>query len=131
MQVHGPSETPDGISVRLNPGSGCPFAVLGFGSTEIYLQTVADCDELMKAAAMAKSLLPREADGFGWQQARTCEAARIGYGSCAREHIHPGWHRASSGVEWPQRTVDRDLDAILGGPAYRTPAIELPDGTGA
>lgn len=57
MQIHGPSETPKGISVRLNPGSGQPFAILDFGSTEIYLQSVADADELIRAAVDAKRLL--------------------------------------------------------------------------
>ena len=77
----------------------------------------------MKAAAIAKSLLPRlsresaPAAGGDHVMARICEAERIGYGVCALSRAHPGWHRTSSGVEWPQRTVDRDLDAILNGPA--------------
>lgn len=59
---------------------------------------------------------------------RTCPANRIGYGNCARERVHPGWHRNVHGEEWPKHTEDRDLDAALNGPGYRLPAIELPGG---
>ena len=66
--------------------------------------------------------------GGDWQgdQPRTCGHTRRAYGACVREPVHPGWHRNVTGEEWPQYTEDRDLDAILNGPSYRTPAIELP-----
>ena len=57
MQIHGPSVTPEGISVRLNPGSGEPFAVIDFGPMYIYVQSIADADELITAAVEAKRLL--------------------------------------------------------------------------
>ena len=59
---------------------------------------------------------------------RTCEASRIGYGPCVLTYAHPGWHSNDGGAEWPQYTLDRDLDAILNGPTYRLPAAELPGG---
>jgi hypothetical protein len=57
MQVHGPSQEVDEIRVRLNPGSGHPFAVVEIGGVTLYLQTIADADELIKAAVEAKRLL--------------------------------------------------------------------------
>ena len=61
MQVHGPSQGVDEIHVRLNPGSRGAFAVVEIGSVTIYLETIADADELIKAAATAKDLLIRAA----------------------------------------------------------------------
>ena len=63
-----------------------------------------------------------------WQgdQPGACGHTRRAYGACVRQPAHPGWHRNVTGEEWPQYTEDRDLDAILNGPSYRTPAIELP-----
>lgn len=57
MQIHGPSETVDEIRVHLNPGNKRPFAVVGFGSAELYLQSPADADELIRAGIRAKSML--------------------------------------------------------------------------
>ena len=60
-----------------------------------------------------------------------CEVARIGYGDCVRERMHPGWHRNIHGEEWPKYAEDPGLDAILNGPGYHLPAIELPSRTDA
>ena len=57
MQIHGPSEQPASIGVRLNPGANGPFAVVDFGSTRIYVESIADADMLIKAAIEARSLL--------------------------------------------------------------------------
>ena len=62
---------------------------------------------------------------------RMCGQERIGYGACEREPVHPGWHRNMTGEEWPQYAQDRDLDAMLTGPGYRMPAIELTGGSDA
>ena len=64
----------------------------------------------------------------GSQGPRSCCATRTGYGDCVRVHMHPGWHSNKYAEEWPQYTQDRDLDAILNGPSYRTPAIEQTGG---
>ena len=45
----------DDIPVRLHPGG--TFTILTFGLVEIYADSPADCDEIIKAAAEAKSLL--------------------------------------------------------------------------
>ncbi len=136
MQIHGPSEVVDGITVRF---SGPGLVMADFGSSVIYLQSTADADALIRAAVAAKDLLLGEtvehdpaADLAAYledKRTRTCGAARIGYGPCVREHVHPGWHATATGEEWPQYTQDRDLDAILNGPSYRAPAIELPAGS--
>ena len=62
------------------------------------------------------------------EQPGACGHTRRAYGACVREPVHPGWHRNVTGEEWPQYTEDRDLDAILNGPGYRLPAIELAGG---
>ena len=56
MQIHGPSGSFSKIPVRLN-GSGGSFAVIEFGDAAVYVETAAECDEIIKAAALAKSLL--------------------------------------------------------------------------
>ena len=150
------------ISVDIHPGQitaaqySKSHAVVEFGDTAagaaIFLNTAALCDELIKAAVAAKSMLLGETSesaqddagraiaadlgeqpgdglyGGDWQgeQPGACGHTRRAYGACVRKPVHPGWHRNVTGEEWPQYTEDRDLDAILNGPSYRMPAIELP-----
>ncbi len=54
MQIHGPSEVVDGITVRF---SGPGLVMADFGSAVIYLQSTADADALIRAAVTAKDLL--------------------------------------------------------------------------
>ena len=123
------------------PLSDRPFVTVGMGRSGIdtatlYLHSVTDCDKLIKAAVQAKSLLLGEtsepvADLSAQPAARTCGHTRTGYGACEKEPIHPGWHRNMTGEEWPKYADDPDLDAILNGPGYRLPAIELTGGSDA
>jgi hypothetical protein len=57
VQIHGPSGSFSEIPVHLNPSG---FAVLSFGAADVFAHTPADCDEIIKAAALAKSMLPGE-----------------------------------------------------------------------
>ena len=119
MQIHGPSESPDGIAVHLNPSTrGEPFAVVDFGSTEIYLQSIADADELIKAAVRAKDLLL----GAPETPERCGQTRPLGDEPCALPPGHGGWHMDAHGNEWPKFAEDPDLDAILNGPGHQAPA---------
>ncbi len=64
MQIHGPSEVVDRITVRSVPG-GKPLAVVSFGRANVFLESVADADELIVAALKAKALLSGETDDAG------------------------------------------------------------------
>lgn len=56
MQIHGPSATVGAIIARLNTVRE-PFAVIDLGGMTIHVESVADADELIKAAVKAKELL--------------------------------------------------------------------------
>ena len=145
MQIHGPSQTVHEIDVRLNPGDGEQFAVIEFGATHFYIESITDADKLIKAAVLAKSMLLGETSqpvtaeddagraiaadlgerawdgrGIGAEDVPpTCEASRIGFGRCANEQpYHPGWHENARGAGWPQYDEDINLDAILTGDSY-------------
>lgn len=57
MQIHGPSETVDRITVRANLSTAEPYAVLELAGTAFFLESAADADELIRAATEAKNLL--------------------------------------------------------------------------
>ena len=118
MQIHGPSESPDGIAVRLNPGTRARFAVVDFGSTEIFVESVADADELIKAAVRAKDLLL----GAPETPERCGQTRPLGDEPCALPPGHGGWHMDARGNEWPKFAEDPTLDAILNGPGHQAPA---------
>ena len=63
MQIHGPSEQPASIGVRLNPGANGPFAVVDFGSTRIYVESIADADMLIKAYQLGDGDIEPLSDG--------------------------------------------------------------------
>jgi hypothetical protein len=56
MQVHGPSEITDKVSIYLND-HGTPFAVLVIGHVTIYVYTPGEADQLIRAACAAKDML--------------------------------------------------------------------------
>jgi hypothetical protein len=55
MQVHGPSEITDEVSVRPNLAGG--FVALQIGSVSVYIYTPAEADQLAAFVAEAKRLL--------------------------------------------------------------------------
>lgn len=84
MQVWTPSAQPKDegeFEVRLNPGDGKPFAIINlaeYGETALNMQTVADCDRLIKAAALAKSMLLGETSPAIPALAAQCEQPHPG-----------------------------------------------------
>ena len=106
MQIHGPSESPDGI------------AVIDFGSTEIFVESVADADELIKAAVRAKDLLR----GAPETPERCGQTRPLGDEPCALPPGRGGWHMDARGNEWPKFVDALILDAILNGPGHQAPS---------
>ena len=136
---------PDGYEVKSYTGGGRRFVCVEMNDgpqhqTAIFLSTPEECDEHIKAAVLAKSMMLGEtsepvtaADDAGRaiaadldvQAGPRCPASRIGFGPCALRSFHPGWHENLVGAGWPQYDEDIELDAALTGDAYRLPAAEV------
>ena len=54
MQVHVSPTIPDGdLPVRMNPGNGDPFGIIEFGDAELVIESDADAERVIKAAALS------------------------------------------------------------------------------
>jgi hypothetical protein len=133
MQIHGPSGSFSKIPVRLNSGG---FTVLSFGTADVFAHTAADCDELIKAGVLAKSMLlgetsepvtadlpaaerpdnrPQRPDCGAHDSDYVCTAARghTGYHMAYNGRVRDGAPSPSLCHSWPQETAQDDAGRAI------------------
>ena len=144
MRIHTPgANVGDGeFAVHLNSSGARPFAVIGTaqrGTTKLYMESRADCDRLIRAAAEARHLLPADAPArtdldaqpgpAAWPPGATfgelTPAQRAVAIEKAAAQLQGEITRAAPHIAKILDKADRGgLDAQLSPPGYSLPAIE-------